>query len=263
MILRRIQLMEPRYLGEGVPAFKDELRVWIDGVSDENIKTLDNFLTDKYLLRAEASGSRVDGYRTLEFANNSLYQLRMPGNLCMVYTRVKHELDNYYRAVRSDLNEQKLQRGIKFESAQTYQETLLAFIRNAEKTYGLRMLQSTLESGSSVLVEVLADPTKVIEVTSWGDAPKGDLDNEPLSGSLVRLRFLPYEKQTETVRELRNLLVGEMDMTYETPLHKKILNEVLDGSRKEYNEYAIFEYREQQRKLQEQGRLPSVFPEQP
>ena len=65
MILRRIQLNEPRRAS--VPAaFQDELRLWVDGVSDENIKTLDDFLSDRYQLRAEASGSRVEGYREIE-----------------------------------------------------------------------------------------------------------------------------------------------------------------------------------------------------
>ena len=246
MILRRIQLNEPRRAS--VPAaFQDELRLWVDGVSDENIKTLDDFLSDRYQLRAEASGSRVEGYREIEFGIGSLYHLRMPGNLILSCEKLAQELNSHSMEIeqkhKQKQNDTMLLRGYKFENSAEYEAAQLDYASRVGKQHELKYLQDVLASGRSVFVEILKDPAKVIEVTGWGEAPKDYVKEMPLTGSMVMIKFLPFhEVNVANVKDLRNMLLGE-DMRYETPRHKEVLDAVLKGDLKEYNGYALFEHR--------------------
>ncbi len=245
MILRRIQLMEPRN-SDGMPAFKDELRLWVDGVTDKSVQTLESFLEEKYQLKAEVPKGEMDveGYRMIEFGNNSLYQLNMPGNLCLEYAKLQSTFDTQDTSIRvlQELNEGRLLRGSKFETAEAYQIAQLDYVARAGKRQEQRMLRSILKEGRSVLVEVVADPEYAIAVGLY-DAPKNYPKNPQITGSLMRLKFLPFAQQKDRVKELRNLLLGE-DMTYETPRHKEVLDGVLSGEIFQYNGQALFEYRE-------------------
>ncbi len=270
MILRRIQLVEAGYIPADClhEAFKDELRLWFDGFTDEKLKTLDDFLEDKYQLRAEVEdvSSVAPGLRIVEFANQSLYWIQQEGNLCVRYNELYDELlcrseqgeVDIEKQVRQEMNDHKLMRQAKFGDLGEYHNAFLDYADRVGKQAQLKFRGETLRAGSSVAVEILPDLREAPDgkphlLPDWEDAPKDYVPEMPLTSAMVRLLVLPYTKQKDTVKELRNMLLGECEMKYETPRHKEVLDAVLKGDLKEYNRCALFEHRRGERGFGESG----------
>jgi hypothetical protein len=263
MILRQIQLGEVKE--SWTPrTFNTKLQLWFDQFSKSEVQKLEDFLDAKYMLRGEQVHERVSGYRVVEFANHSFVQMRGKGNLfeeCRILddaVRGYDEKEGYdsKSILRRESNQKHLSTRSKFPSLDEYHAAVMECADVKAMQAKWRYLKDLRDASSSLFIDILDNPKNSYDVGLYGGPKDHDL-KRPLEGPIVKLTYMPFDSQKDVVKELRNMLLGDCEMEYETPRHKEVLNGILSGEIQEYSRCALFEYRERERKFGESGERES------
>lgn len=232
MILRKIQLKDENEYGLLPNFFNNKLMLWFDGFKEEDVEKLDKFFLENYHLKYEDNNIK-QGIITTEYANNSLYDFNVKGNL---YEYYKKELK--LTGLRKLIIDHK--ESIEKDPAKHEEDIKEYFRKKTEmenRSLYFEDLEKYLKDGSSLVLSVIKDFGSINYGSRHMDAPY-DYGNPEFQLNMAKISMMPVKY--DVLRELTGLLVGQ-GLDYETKRHKDIYQGIISENIKKYEGHAYYE----------------------